>query len=146
MSIDVVEFLDDGRSGRRSVNRLKGLDRSDEVLPRSIRRHAAPPLSMRRNQATAIMADHSGLDNNAGLDGGVIEAHGREMLAAPAIMGLGENAAHRSYFGVEMGGAVRLAVAAQAAGAVLDDFAGDLRPCGPRACPGAASRERRADR
>src|SRR5712664_2049998 len=36
------------------------------------------------------MADHSGLDNDSGFDGS-IEAHKREMLAAPTGMGFGKN-------------------------------------------------------
>src|SRR6266852_9588865 len=101
-------------------------------MPRSVGRHAAPPLSCSRNQATAIMADHSGLDNDSGFDS-PIEAHRREMLAAPAAMGLGENAAHRPYFGVEMAAQCGFAMAAQAAGAIFDDLAGDLWHAG-RGC------------
>jgi hypothetical protein len=47
------------------------------------------------------MADHRGLNNDSGLDRPV-EAHGREMLAASAASGLGENAANQPYFGVKM--------------------------------------------
>src|SRR5712671_5096943 len=86
-------------------------------------------VSCSRNQATAIMADHSGLDNDSGFDS-PIEAHRREMLAAPAAMGLGEDAAHRPYFGVEMAAQCGFAVAAQTAGTILDDLAGNLRHAG----------------
>jgi len=91
------------------------------------------------------MADHRGLDNNAGLDG-AIEAHEREMLAAPAIMGLGENAAHRPYFSVEMAAQRGFDQCGAGAGAIFDDLRGRFAACGLRACLGAASRERRADK
>src|SRR5258708_16732223 len=111
MELGGVVFLRACRPGGPAINRLKVLDRSEEVMPRSVQRQAAPPLSRSRNQATAIMADHSGLDNNAGLDRS-IEAHGPEILAASAAMGLGENAAHRSYFAVDTMGPAGLSVAA----------------------------------
>src|SRR5947209_18746804 len=75
------------------------------------------------------MADHSGLDNDSGL-AGPIEAHRREVLAAPAAMGLGEDAAHRPCFGVEMAAQGGVALAAQTARTILDDMAGNLRHAG----------------
>jgi hypothetical protein len=90
------------------------------------------------------MADHSGLDNDSGFDGS-IEAHKREMLAAPTAMGFGKNAAHLPYFGVEMAAQGGFAMMAQAAARSLTIGRGT---CGMRAAgvPGRGSRGKHADK
>jgi len=75
------------------------------------------------------MADHFPLDNDSGFDSS-IETDLREMLAAAACGGLGQNATHRPDLAVEMAAQRGLAAAAQAAGTIFDDITRNLRHAG----------------
>src|SRR5215468_1719873 len=128
VGVDVIDLFEHRRPGRLTINRLEDLDRGD-VMVRAVNRHVAI-LSLRSsNQVTAIMADHLCLYDETGFDRS-IEAHRREMLGAPAGARLGKNAAHCPDLGIEMASQSNFAATTQAAGAILDHLARDLRHAG----------------
>jgi hypothetical protein len=75
------------------------------------------------------MSRYFGFDNLAGRDP-LVEPHRCEMFGTPGVTGFCKHAAHGPDLTVEVTAQGGLAMPAQAAGAVLDGVAGDLRHTG----------------